>query len=156
MYYNKTFLKFRFLQLGKIVREIPVPYLLILAIMLVFLACGLYTYIDSLTRAIVVGGFFLLLIGILQLRRGDFHFIEWLEQRPQRIYCMDYWLLSAPLLILEVLKGYYPVAIGIGLGCLLISFKKQPIHRIKNGIRPPRFLPKEAFECRANIRKQGI
>lgn len=156
MYYNKAFLKFRFLQAGKIVREIPVPYLLMLVIMCVFLVCGLYTFMDSQSRAAMVGGVFLLLIGILHIRRGDYHFIELVEERPERLFCVDYCLLSMPVLTLEIVRGYYLVALGIGLGCLLVSFKKQPIHRVKNGIQAPRFIPKEAFECRAAIRKQGI
>lgn len=53
MYYNKAFLQFRFLQAGKIVREIPVPYLLMLVIMCVFLVCGLYTFMDSQSRAAI-------------------------------------------------------------------------------------------------------
>lgn len=156
MHYNKAFLKFRFRQAGKIVREIPVPYLLVIGGMLVLLVYALYEYTQKLTGASLTGGLFLLLIGGVHFRRGDYHFIRLADEQPERIYCMDYWLLAIPVCILEIIGGYYWIAVLIGAGCWLISRIKQPARQTGNGTPPPRFIPKEAFELRAGIRKNGM
>lgn len=155
MYYNKAFLKFRFRQFGKIVRDIPVPYLVILTGMAVFLLCGIYAFMDNLTGAAMAGGCFLLLIWLLHLRRNDFHFIQLVEEKPQQVFFMDYWLLSVPVFILEIIRGYYWVGLGVWIGCWLISLQEQPVRRVQKGFSPPRFIPEKAFEYRTGVRKYG-
>lgn len=154
--YNKTFLKFRFRQFGKIVREIPLPYLLVLGGMLFILIYGLSEFTKKPEGALLTGSVSLLLIGILHYQRGDYHFIQLVEERPSRIFCMDYSLLTLPICILEIISGYFWVALLLLCGCWGISKLKQPHQTIGRGTTPPRFLPQEAFEWRAGIRKYGI
>ena len=156
MSYNKAFLKFRFRQAGKIIRDIPLLYLLVLSGMLVFLLYIVYDFSQEPTGAILAGVIFLILTGLLHLNRGDYHFIELVEKQPARIYCMDYWLLAISLCLLETINGFYWMAIAILTGCWLISKIRQPRRSTAKGIPPPRFIPAEAFECKAGIRKNGI
>lgn len=78
------------------------------------------------------------------------------EKKPWRVFCMDYLLLSLPVLLIEIIQGFYVLAIGMGVGCMLIGFIKQPIHRANKGTTPPCFIPDNAFEYRAGIRQYGI
>lgn len=107
MGYNKAFLIFRFRQTGKFVRDIPVLYLLVLSGMLVMLVYAIHDFMKEPDRAILSGIIFLGLIGILHVRRGDYHFIQLVEERPARIYCMDYCLLAIPLCLIGTLRGFY-------------------------------------------------
>ena len=156
MGYNKAFLIFRFRQTGKFVRDIPVLYLLVLSGMLVMLVYAIHDFMKEPDRAILSGIIFLGLIGILHVRRGDYHFIQLVEERPARIYCMDYCLLAIPLCLIGTLRGFYWISFFMLSGCWLISKIKQPVRHIGKGITPPRFIPEDAFECKAGIRKNGI
>lgn len=153
---NTAFFRFRLRQFGKIIRELPVPYLLILSVMVTFAMLALYSFAETLKGAVIIGITVLLLLLLFHRRRKDYHFIQMVEKKPWRVFCMDYLLLSLPVLLIEIIQGFYVLAIGMGVGCMLIGFIKQPIHRANKGTTPPCFIPGNAFEYRAGIRQYGI
>ncbi|WP_455640897.1 hypothetical protein [Parabacteroides sp.] len=152
---NSAFLYFRFRQAGKFVREIPVIYLLIITGILGIAVIALYQFTKELKGNIITGSVLLALLSLLQLRRKDYHFILLAEEKPWKVFSMDYLLLSLPFLIILLLHSYGYISLGILLGCLGISFIKQPVHRAKRGITPPDWIPPEAFEIRSGIRQYG-
>lgn len=156
MYYiNTVFLQFRLRQLGKIVREIPVPYLIILAVMLLFALFALYHLTGGREEMAMAGGGVIVLLFLFHRVRKDYHFLQLVDEYPARIFCADYLLLSLPVFVVGVLHGFYLVAAGVSVGCMAVGFIRQPVRRIGNGCKPPRFIPGEAFEVRAGIRSEG-
>lgn len=151
-----TFLKFRIRQLGKITREIPVPYLLIIAVLLGSALFAVYKFMANIQGNVIVGAILLLLLIVLHRSRKDYHFMRLVVKQAPLVFCTEYILLSLPVLILGLLQGFYFISIGICLGCIGTGFTKRPFHRTINGLRPPAFIPWEAFEIRAGIRKSGV
>jgi hypothetical protein len=70
------------------------------------------------------------------------------------VFAADYVLLSLPVLLLETVRGFFPVAPAIVAGCVLVGRIKQPRIRAKY-FRVPRLIPVEAFEIRAGFRRYG-
>lgn len=153
---NTVFLKFRFRQFGKIVKEIPLLYLVALGALFSVGIAMLYQLTETKKGGLLAGSIWLLLLLFFHRQRKDFRFIELVDEHPQRIFVTEYGLLSILVLIMELLHGHFLVSTGILLGCWGIGCLKQPFHRAKKGIVSPRFLPKEAFECRSGIRRHGV
>jgi hypothetical protein len=76
------------------------------------------------------------------------------EASPWRVFCVDYWLVSAPVLLLETVRGHWFIALGIMLGCAGISVAGQ-VRREAKGFPVPRLIPAEAFELRTGFRRYG-
>ncbi|MDH6303535.1 hypothetical protein M2459_000531 [Parabacteroides sp. PF5-5] len=148
-------MKFRLVQGGKFVRDMPFPYLLLL---LGIVGIGLYAlhlFIQDIGKGLICGGVLLGVVCLIHFRRKDFHFIFLASEHPWQVFFMDYLLLSFPILILEIMQGFWFISVGIIVGCLAISFLKQPFHRNVKGFPVPGIIPHNAFEIRANIRRYG-
>lgn len=152
---NTAFLRFRLRQLGKIVREIPVPYLVVLAAMLVGALLTLYNLTGNRRDMAIAGGILILLVYAFHRKRRDYHFLQLADEYPARILCPEYLLLSLPVFITGVLHGFFLIAVATSLGCLAVGLTPQPVRLVRNGFPPPRFLPHRAFEWRAGIRRYG-
>lgn len=153
---NHAIIRFRLRQIWKIIKEIPIPYLLLITGLLAFGMVFLSRMMQDVQQASVVGGIWLLFLWGLHAGRRDFHFIELVEASPWRIFFLEYLLLSLPVIVLEVACGWFVVVLAIMLACLIFALKKQGFRRVKNGLSVPQFIPVEAFELRAGIRRQGL
>jgi hypothetical protein len=76
------------------------------------------------------------------------------EERPWRVFAADYVLLSLPVLLLEIVRGFLPVALAVIAGCVLVGRIKQPHIQAKH-FPIPRLIPVEVFEIRAGFRRYG-
>jgi len=153
---NRAIIYFRFNQLWKIIREIPIVYLLVILGLLAFGAVYLFGMMQNIQRGSIVAGVWILFLLGLHAGRKDYQFIHLIEESPWQIFCIEYLLLSIPLILMEIMCGYFWPALGMILGCLIISFKKQGFRQVKNGLAVPRFIPVEAFEFRSGFRRLGV
>nr|WP_129730705.1 hypothetical protein [Parabacteroides goldsteinii] len=152
---NSAFLRFRLRQFEKFIREIPVIYLIILTGILLIAGIALFELSKEPKGALIITAVLLALLSLLQLRRKDYHFILHAEEKAWKVFGMDYLLLSLPVIFILLLHFYWYIAFIIPIGCIGISFIKQPFHRTKQGISVPGWLPAEAFEIRSGIRQYG-
>jgi len=152
---NKTIIRFRFRQLWKIIREIPLVYLLLLIIFTGVSAIIIYRLAGTPAGAIGISLFLLLGLYALQKGRRDFHFISLIEEKPWRVFSIEYLLFSFPFMVILAWQGFYWMCLAIIAGCLSISFMPQKVHRIRSGITPPSFITYDAFELRGGIRQYG-
>lgn len=153
---NKAILRFRFRQLWKIIREIPIVYLLLLLIFTGIFIVVIYRLATTATGTISISIFLLLGLYALHIKRRDYRFICLIEEKPWRIFCIEYLLLSLFFIVIVILQGYYWMGIAIISGCMAIPFVKQQISRISSGLTPPSFITYDAFELRAGFRQYGI
>jgi hypothetical protein len=155
--FNTSFLRFRIRQSWKFVKDIPFPYLVVLLVVAAVAGRVLYAFMEYSSEAWMVGGGLLLLLLLFHLRRKDYHFVCLAEASAWRVFCMDYLLLSLPVLILEAVRGRGQgfIVPAIIFGCVGISLIKQPYYRRTRGFPVPRFIPSEAFEIRSGFRRYG-
>ena len=152
---NSAFLRFRLRQFEKFIREIPVIYLILLTVILLIAGIALFEFSKEPKGGLTTVAVLLALLSLLQLRRKDYHFILHAEEKAWKVFCVDYLLLSLPVILILLLHFYWYSALIIPLGCVGISFIKQPFHRTKQGVSVPKWLPAEAFEIRSGIRQHG-
>ncbi len=137
-------------------REIPPLYLLILAVMLAALGAGLYTLAAKAPGGwgITVG--LLLLLLLLHTRRRDYRFLFHIEERPGRVFAVEYLLLALPVSVIECVQGQWLAAIALVVGCGGIALIGQPVQTTGKGVPVPRWIPVELFEIRSGFRQSGI
>lgn len=152
---NIAFFKFRIRQLVGFIKEVPVPYMIILLIMLGSALIAIYFFMENKTEGVIVGGCLLLLLLIIHLRRKDYHFICLVETSPWQVFGMDYLLVAFPFILIGIWQKAWLVTLGIIAGCMLISFIKQPFSATSKGFSVPRFIPWELFEIRTGFRSYG-
>ena len=152
---NSAFLRFRLRQAGKFIREIPVIYLVILTGILLIAGIALYQFTKDLHGSLIIAGILLVFLSLIQLRRKDYHFIYLAEEKAWKVFSMDYFLLSLPVLIIISVNLFWYVSLAIIAGCISLGFIKQPFHRTKKGMNSPKWIPAEAFELRSGIRQYG-
>ena len=152
---NSAFLRFRLRQSGKFIREIPVIYLVVMVGLLLIPGIALYQFTKDLKGSLIIAAILLALLSLLQLRRKDYRFIFLTEENGWKVFSMDYFLLSLPILIILLVNSFWYISLAIIAGCIGISFIKQPFHRTKKGMEAPGWIPAEAFELRAGIRQYG-
>ncbi|MDR1557159.1 MAG: hypothetical protein LBS88_09030 [Tannerellaceae bacterium] len=152
---NTFFLRFRFRQAGKFLREIPLLYLLALLVLSAVAGSALYAFMERRAGAWAVAAGLLLLLSLLHLRRKDYHFVCLAEAAAWQVFGLDYLLLSLPVLILEAVQGHGFMVPIIVLGCMGIGWIKQPYYQTARGFPVPRFIPAEAFEVRTGFRRLG-
>ena len=152
---NSAFLRFRLRQAGKFIREIPVIYLVILTGILLIAGIALYQFTKDLHGSLIIAGILLVFLSLIQLRRKDYHFIYLAEKKAWKVFSMDYFLLSLPVLIIISVNLFWYVSLAIIAGCISLGFIKQPFHRTKKGMNSPKWIPAEAFELRSGIRQYG-
>lgn len=152
---NSAFLRFRLRQFGKFVREVPVIYMVILTGILLIAGIALFEFTKELKGSLIVAAILLGLLVVLHLRRRDYHFVFLAEEKPWKVFGMDYLLLSLPVMVVLLLHFYWYISLGVMVGCIGIGCIKQPIHRTNKGITPPRWIPAAAFEIRSGIRQHG-
>lgn len=152
---NSAFLRFRLRQSGKFICEIPVIYLIAITGILLIPGIALYQFTKELTGCLIIAALLLTLLALFQLGRKDYHFIFLAERNAWKVFCMDYILLSLPFFIIILINSFWYISLAIIIGCLGVSFIKQPFHRTKKGIDSPEWIPAEAFELRSGIRKYG-
>ncbi|MDR1880117.1 MAG: hypothetical protein LBQ78_04225 [Tannerellaceae bacterium] len=150
-----AFIRFRFRQAGKFVKEMPLPYLVLLLGILAAAGMAGYSFMEGRTGGAVVGAGTLLLLLPIHLKRKDFHFIQLAVASPWMVFCVDYWLLSCPVMALETVRGHWAVALALLLGCAGVSLIRQPYGRRAKGFPVPRLIPAEAFEIRTGLRRDG-
>lgn len=152
---NSAFLRFRLRQSGKFIREIPVIYLVVMVGLLLIPGIALYQFTKDLKGSLIIAAILLALLSLLQLRRKDYRFIFLTEENGWKVFSMDYFLLSLPILIILLVNSFWYISLAIIAGCIGISFIKPPFHRTKKGMEAPGWIPAEAFELRAGIRQYG-
>lgn len=152
---NSAFLYFRLRQFNKFIREIPVIYLIILTGILLIAGIALYELAKELKGGLIIGASLLVLLSLLQIKRKDYHFIFLAEEKGWKVFCLDYLLLSLPVIVILLLHFHWYISLGILVGCMGISHLKQPFHRTNKGRTPPRWVPAKAFEVRSGIRQYG-
>lgn len=152
---NTRFLIFRFRQIGKFFREIPVPYLIILLAIAGIALYVLLSFLESLLEASVCGSVLLMVVWFIHLRRKDYHFIRMTDERAWWIFFADYLLFSLPFLFLLLWQGYWFVVVGVMAGYVGISFIRQPFRQAVKGFPVPSFIPYKAFEVRILFRRYG-
>lgn len=153
---NLRFFRFRLRQFVQYLADFPVLYLL-LFLLIVFLALGaVYYYIGSLKVAVSTGAVCLLFLLFVHRKRKDYRFIQLIDERPWRVFAVDYLLLSLPLTVILLLKGFWAVALGLVAGCVAVAFAGRPPHRQGRHTPSFPFLPVAAFEVRAGLRRYGL
>ena len=147
---------FRMGQFRQFVRDMPLPYLVILLVLLAVLVVGVYRLMESLVGALAVSGLLLLLLLLVHNRRKDYHFIHLAYPFPERIFWMDYLLVAFPVVLMGFLQGFWYVGLGVMLLCGGIAFAGQPLRR--EGRRAPvlLFILPEMFEFLSGFRRQWI
>lgn len=152
---NSAFFRFRLRQFEKFIREVPVIYLIIMTGLLLIAGIALYGFTKELKGSLIIATILMALLLLLQLRRKDYHFILLAEEKPWKVFSMDYLLISFPIFVIILLHSFWYVSLAIIAGCLCIGFIKQPFHRTNRGMTPPKWIPAEAFEFRSGIRQYG-
>lgn len=152
---NSAFLRFRLRQFKKFIFEIPVIYLIILTGIALIAGIALYEFTKELKGSLIVATILLATLSLLQLRRNDYHFVLLAEENTWKVFGMDYLLLSLPVVIIILLNSFWYISLTVVAGCIGIGFAKQPFRRTSRGIRPPGWIPAEAFEIRSGIRQYG-
>ena len=137
---NSAFLRFRLRQAGKFIREIPVIYLVILTGILLIAGIALYQFTKDLHGSLIIAGILLVFLSLIQLRRKDYHFIYLAEEKAWKVFSMDYFLLSLPVLIIISVNLFWYVSLAIIAGCISLGFIKQPFHRTKKGMNSPKWI----------------
>lgn len=153
---NKTILLFRFKQLWKIIRDIPLLYLILIPGMLGFAGIYLFSAIKDKNTAIVISLLFLFLVLLIQDRRKDYRFIHLIAAYPPKIFFLEYLLLSLPLLLVLSVHGHWIIAGSVFSGIVLIALKKQAGFRMKSGFTLPGFVSYSLFEIRCGVRQYGL
>ena len=97
---NSAFLRFRLRQFEKFIREIPVIYLIILTGILLIAGIALFELSKEPKGALIITAVLLALLSLLQLRRKDYHFILHAEEKAWKVFCIDYLLLSLPVIFI--------------------------------------------------------
>lgn len=152
---NNAFLRFRLRQSGKFIREVPVIYLVVMIGILLIPGIALFQFTKELKGSLIITTILLVVLALIQLRRKDYHFTFLAEEKAWKVFSMDYFLLSLPILIIILVNSFWYVSLAIIAGCIGVSFIKQPFHRTKKGMDPPKWTPAEAFELRSGIRQYG-
>ena len=119
---NSAFLRFRLRQAGKFIREIPVIYLVILTGILLIAGIALYQFTKDLHGSLIIAGILLVFLSLIQLRRKDYHFIYLAEEKAWKVFSMDYFLLSLPVLIIISVNLFWYVSLAIIAGCIGLGF----------------------------------
>ncbi len=153
---NTAILTYRFRQLWKIVREIPLPYLLILAAMLAALVAGLNVYAAESQGGWVITAGVLLLLAVLHTRRKDYRFMFHVEVKPWRVFAVEYLLLALPVLLIEWVQGRWSASFVLAVGCVGIAFFHQPAQLAGKGMPVPSWIPYGLFEFRSAFRRYGV
>lgn len=117
---------------------------------------ALYTFMATIRGSLIVSSGLLFILSFYHIRRKDYHFIQMIDIYPQRIFTVDHLLVSLPIILLTVIHGHWIITVGILLGCIGISFIKQPFRQVKKGFPVPSIIPIELFEFRTVFRKYGI
>jgi hypothetical protein len=153
---NTRFLRFRFVQIGKFLREISLPYLIVL---LVMAGAGLYvlhSFLENQTGALVCGSILVAGVWIVHLRRKDYRFVCMVDEGAWRVFFVDYLLFSGPFLLLFLWRGDWFVVMGVVAGYAGVSHIRQPFRRVAKGFPVPAFIPYRAFEVRVLFRRYGL
>jgi len=153
---NRAILPFRFKQLWKILKEIPLLYMILIIGMLAFASTYLYSALQKKTTAEIVSLIFLFLIFILHARRKDYHFMSIIEDQPRKVFCMEYLVISLPLLAVLLIHQHWLLALGLLMITPLIGLMKQRTATEGNSIRIPKFIPYSLFEVRSGLRQYGL
>lgn len=152
---NSPFFHFRLRQIEKFIREVPVIYLIILTGILLIAGIALFEFTKTLKGSLIVAVVLLAFSFFLQLRRKDYHFVWLAEEKAWKVFGMDYLFIALPVSFIILLHSFWYVSLGVVAGCIGIGFIKQPFHRTKRGMTPPKWIPAEAFELRSGIRQYG-
>lgn len=153
---NNAIFRFRFMQLGITIREIPIVYHIIIAGLLFFFGWALFRLMSSETASLIIACVFLFSIFMIHANRNDYRFIFLIEEHPWRIFTLEYILLSIPFLLAAGIYGQLWPILLIIIGCILVGCQNRRIHRAKFYFPIPRILPFQAFEYRTGIRRYGL
>ncbi|MCD7938243.1 MAG: hypothetical protein LUG98_15405 [Tannerellaceae bacterium] len=153
---NLPFLKFRFRQTGKFLKEIPVPYLVLLggAVGILFYFCSLWSMHPK--GAWIITGCAVLILLYRHLQRKDHSFLALIDENPPRIYISDYLLLLGPLLVIFLFRLQWLPLLGVLAGITVVSLSPPPRKKTDKGIPVPSFIPVCTFEIRSGFRQYGI
>lgn len=152
---NNAFLIFRCRQIGGFVKELPVPYLVIILLMVAAFLLAVYAFMGSREGALMSGCGVLLPVYLIHIRRKDYHFVCLVDTGAWRVFFVDYLLISWPVMLLGIIQGSWYVLPGLVAGCGLISLIRQPSWKTGKGFPVPSIIPWELFEFRAGFRKYG-
>jgi len=153
---NKAILLFRFRQLWKIIKEIPLLYLIVILGMLGFAGIYLFSAIKDKNAAIIISLIFLFLIFLIQDRRKDYRFMHIITEYPPKVFVLEYLLLGILLLIVLSIHGHWIIAGSVFLGLVLIALKRQGNYHVKSGFSLPGFVRYSLFEIRCGVRRYGL
>lgn len=153
---NTRFLYFRLQQGTKFIKEFPVPYFLLFLLLFLIVGYICFGWIKETPNASLLAGVLSVFMLYIHLQRKDYHFICLLEENSYKVFGVDYFLLSSPLLALLLIRQQWMPALLLLTAGMGISFIKQPFRKNRTGIPVPDILPFNAFEIRAGFRYAGI
>lgn len=154
---KKTILLFRCKQFTKIVKDIPFLYRLLILGMTAFAGIYLFSALKDQTAAMIISLIFLFLVWLIQEKRKDYRFMHLVAACPPTVFCLEYLLLSLPLLLALAIHRHWIIAGAVLLGILLTAWKKQTDFHLNSGlIRLPEFIRFSLFELRCGIRQYGL
>ncbi|MDR1525695.1 MAG: hypothetical protein LBS79_10670, partial [Tannerella sp.] len=110
---NIDFVKFRLRRFVSVMKDIPLFYMAIIIVMMIVGGFGLFTVTDTVKGGLIAGGGWIFILLCVHFRRKDYHFVCLVEERPWRVFAADYVLLSLPVLLLEIVRGFLPVALAV-------------------------------------------
>jgi len=149
-------LKIRIKQLSRIIHQIGIFRTLFLSVLLSFTVLFLFLATLSKSNIEIITAAYLLLILIIHLKRKDKFFLNFYSDNPQRIFFVEYFLLSLPLILsLIYSRLWYYLIISTTL-LIIISFLKINIKKSSANTIFQKFIPDDNFEWKSGIRKNLI
>ncbi|GHT43661.1 hypothetical protein FACS189438_1310 [Bacteroidia bacterium] len=152
---NAPFFKFHSRRFIAVVKDIPLLYMALLLVMLAGGGTALFVFMETAKGAWLTGDGMVFILLLFHLRRDDYHFVHLVAERPRQVFAAGYALLSLPVVLLEVARGFFPVAAAVMAGCAAVGCIKQPRRRSKS-FPVPRLVPVEVFEIRTGFRRHGL
>ena len=153
----QKFLNIRWIQLKRSLQDLTVFHVIALLIILFFAGIYVLSFIQkNHNSASIIFGTSVISITILHLKRLDKRLINIVSRRPLSIFGSEYLLLTFPFfLILIYLKAYLFSFLLISIMmCIALINKDLGVNK---GVSTfSKYIPANAFEWRAGMRKQGI
>ena len=153
----QKFLNIRWIQVKRSLQDLTVFHVIALLIILFFAGIYVLSFIQkNPNSAPIIFGIALIGITILHLKRPDKRLINIVARRPLSIFGSEYLLLTFPFfLILIYLKVYLFSFLLISI-TMCIALINKDLGENEGVSIFSKYIPVNAFEWRAGMRKQGI
>jgi hypothetical protein len=152
------YLSFRAKQFFRILKDIGLGHLIILAPILFIGILGLLQFIFT-SEYFTLAAFLLFSLGGNHWNRKDRFFLEQLSLPISIIFCLDYTILSSPFIACFIFWAKWQNLIALIIGICILALVKPPYHKGINKkmlhFFPLDWIPVELFEWRTGLRQNA-